>query len=62
MVPDVDVVVIGAGLAGLGAATALREAGRGAVVLEASARIGGRALTTYPAELGGVWCAFRVEA
>ena len=55
VVPDVDVVVIGAGLAGLGAATALREAGRAAVVLEASARIGGRAWTTYPAELGGVW-------
>ena len=55
VVPDVDVVVIGAGLAGLGAATALREAGRAAVVLEASDRIGGRAWTTYPAELGGVW-------
>ena len=53
--PDVDVVVIGAGLAGLGAATALREAGRSAVVLEASGRIGGRAWTTHPAELGGVW-------
>ena len=53
--PDVDVVVIGAGLAGLGAATALRDAGRSAVVLEASDRIGGRAWTTHPAELGGVW-------
>ena len=52
---DVDVVVIGAGLAGLGAATALREAGRSALVLEASDRIGGRAWTTHPAELGGVW-------
>src|ERR1700722_2657847 len=52
---DVDVVVIGAGAAGLGAATALRDAGRCALVLEASGRIGGRAWTTYPAELGGVW-------
>src|SRR6185312_16282553 len=53
--PDVDVVVIGAGLAGLGAATALRAVGRSALVLEASERIGGRAWTAYPAELGGVW-------
>ncbi len=52
---DVDVVVIGAGLAGLGAARALRDAGRRAVVLEAADRIGGRAWTTQPAELGGVW-------
>src|SRR5262252_10128685 len=53
--PDVDVVVIGAGLAGLGAATALRQAGRRAVVVEAADRIGGRAWTSYPPELGGVW-------
>jgi monoamine oxidase len=53
--PDVDVVVIGAGLAGLGAATALRDAGRSALVVEASDRIGGRAWTTHPPELGGVW-------
>ena len=52
---DVDVMVIGAGLAGLGAATALRAAGRSALVLEAADRIGGRAWTTHPAELGGVW-------
>ncbi|MDE2580937.1 MAG: FAD-dependent oxidoreductase [Rhodospirillales bacterium] len=52
---EVDVVVIGAGLAGLGAATALRQAGARAVVLEAAGRIGGRAHTTCPPELGGVW-------
>src|SRR5271157_3996351 len=53
--PDVDVVVIGAGVAGLGAAHALRTAGRSCVVLEASGRIGGRAWTAHPPELGGVW-------
>ena len=53
--PDVDVVVIGAGLAGLGAATALRQAGWRAVVLEAADRIGGRAWTAHPPELGGIW-------
>lgn len=52
---DVDVVVIGAGLAGLGAAAVLRRMGRGAVVLEAAGRIGGRAWTAYPEALGGVW-------
>jgi monoamine oxidase len=52
---DTDVIVIGAGLAGLGAATRLRELGLRCVVLEASQRIGGRAWTTHPSELGGVW-------
>jgi monoamine oxidase len=52
---DFDVVVIGAGLAGLGAATTLRQQGRTAVILEAADRIGGRAWTTYPEQLGGVW-------
>jgi monoamine oxidase len=52
---DIDVVVIGAGVAGLGAATALRAAGRSCVILEASGRTGGRAWTTNPASLGGVW-------
>ncbi len=52
---EVDVVVIGAGLAGLGAATALRQAGARSVVLEAAGRIGGRACTAHPPELGGAW-------
>ncbi len=52
---DTHVVIIGAGLAGLGAAAACRDAGRPAVVLEASDRVGGRAWTDHPAALGGVW-------
>jgi monoamine oxidase len=41
---DTDVVVIGAGLAGLAAARELRAAGRDAIVLEARDRVGGRTL------------------
>ena len=52
---DLDVVVIGAGAAGLSAAHALVGQGRRVAVLEASGRIGGRAWTAYPPELGGVW-------
>ena len=52
---DTEVVIIGAGLAGLGAAAMCRYPGRRAVVLEASGRVGGRAWTDHPAALGGVW-------
>ncbi|HUN39335.1 MAG TPA: NAD(P)/FAD-dependent oxidoreductase [Acetobacteraceae bacterium] len=52
---DTEVLVIGAGLAGLGAAAALRRLGTQSIVLEAANRIGGRAWTTHPPELGGVW-------
>jgi monoamine oxidase len=54
-VTETDVVIIGAGLAGLGAAAVFRDAGTRAVVLEASDRVGGRAWTAHPAALGGVW-------
>lgn len=49
----VDVIVVGAGVAGLAAAEALRIAGARCVVLEAGGRIGGRAWTDHPAVLGG---------
>jgi monoamine oxidase len=50
---EVDVVVVGAGVAGLAAAAVLRAAGRRVAILEAAERIGGRAFTDYPAALGG---------
>jgi monoamine oxidase len=42
---EVDVAIVGAGAAGLAAAKEIRKAGRSFVVLEARARIGGRAYT-----------------
>jgi monoamine oxidase len=54
-VTGTDILIIGAGLAGLGAARAVRDSGRQAIVLEASNRVGGRAWTDHPAALGGVW-------
>jgi monoamine oxidase len=55
-----DVVVVGAGLAGLSAATAIRDAGRSVLVLEAQRRVGGRNLDHVlgpgkVVELGGEW-------
>ncbi len=49
-----DVIVIGAGVAGLSAALHLRQRGLRVTVLEAAPRIGGRAWTTHPPLLGGV--------
>lgn len=55
---DADVIVIGAGMAGLAAARSLKEEGYRVIVLEARNRIGGRVYTDYdlasfPVELGG---------
>ncbi|HWI70311.1 MAG TPA: FAD-dependent oxidoreductase, partial [Baekduia sp.] len=59
---EVDVVIVGAGLAGLAAARALVAAGREVVVLEGRDRVGGRTLNervgdgaTDVVELGGQW-------
>lgn len=46
MTQSVDVVIVGAGVAGLGAVAQLRETGLTCLVLEAADRIGGRAWTT----------------
>jgi monoamine oxidase len=55
-----DVAVVGAGLAGLSAATAIRAGGRSVIVLEARDRVGGRNFDHVLApgkvvELGGQW-------
>jgi monoamine oxidase len=55
-----DVVVVGAGLAGLAAASRLVDAGAEVVVLEARTRVGGRTLTLpaadgTPIDHGGHW-------
>lgn len=55
-----DVIIIGAGMSGITAARTLRHSGRTVLILEATARIGGRghADTTsfsVPLDLGGAW-------
>ncbi|CAN5542729.1 NAD(P)/FAD-dependent oxidoreductase [soil metagenome] len=57
---EIDVAIIGAGAAGLGAARALENSGRSMIVLEARDRIGGRAHTimaapNIPFDMGCGW-------
>jgi monoamine oxidase len=57
---EADVVVVGAGFAGLAAARRIAAAGRSVLVVEARDRVGGRVLNTalpsgQPIEIGGQW-------
>jgi heterodisulfide reductase subunit A-like polyferredoxin len=59
-----DVIVIGAGAAGLSAANDLIKAGWNVAVLEASNQIGGRlkkdeTLANFPIDVGGEWISVR---
>lgn len=58
---DFDVIILGAGLAGLAAARELGNSGKSVLIVEARDRAGGRVFTTrdpatdYPIELGPEW-------
>ena len=58
---ETEVVVVGAGIAGLSAARALVDAGHDVLVVEARDRVGGRVWNTeiggQANELGGQWIA-----
>jgi monoamine oxidase len=64
---DRDVVVIGAGFAGVTVARELTQAGYSCALLEARDRIGGRTLyrrfadTSHQVEFGGTWVAPRIQ-
>ncbi len=56
----VDVVIVGAGAAGIGAAITLKEKGLSCLIVEAANRVGGRALTDtksfhIPFDIGCAW-------
>ncbi len=55
MIHDTDIAIVGAGAAGIAAATTLRSRGIGCVVIEAAGRVGGRAHTTSGPETAHHW-------
>jgi monoamine oxidase len=61
-VSDIDVIIVGAGAAGISAARRLTAAGKRCVLLESRLRPGGRAVTDHsldcPADLGAAWLHF----
>jgi monoamine oxidase len=64
-VSDLDVIIVGAGAAGIAAARTLVAAGKQCVLLESRPRPGGRAVTDHsldaPADLGAAWLHFAEE-
>lgn len=60
-IPPRNIVVVGAGMAGLTAAMLLKEAGHTVTILEAQNRLGGRVFTYYdlPGKMYGEFGAMR---